>query len=245
MNIALVTGAYKGLGMEWCKQLSNTGYIVILTARTIENAKEAALTLDATLTKVIPKALEVTVEAQINELAGWVKATYGKLDVLINNAGINSGTRAKGDKELAQKNLSLESLEASEVLNMLHINAIAPILVTKHFKDLLAKAELPKIINIGSWLGSISIKTTGGNYSYAVSKSALNMMTRALAFDLVKDNITTIVVNPGWVQTDMGGGKAALTTEQSVKGLIENVLNKVTLQDAGKFLQWDGTEHVW
>ncbi|MBA2612813.1 MAG: SDR family oxidoreductase [Bacteroidetes bacterium] len=245
MKIALVTGAYKGLGLEWCKQLSNIGYTVILTARDIEKAKEAALIMDPTLTKVIPKALEVTDEHQIRELVDWVNLTFGKLDVLINNAGINSGTRAKGDKELAQKNLSLEILDATEVLNMFHINAIAPVLVAKYFKGVLAKAEIPKIINIGSWLGSISIKTTGGNYSYAVSKSALNMMTRALAFDLVKENIITVVVNPGWVQTDMGGGKAALTTEQSVKGLLENVLHKITLQDNGKFLQWDGSEHTW
>ncbi len=173
-KIALVTGAYKGLGLEWCKQLGQLGYTVILTARHFENAQEAANELIALGLDVHPQAMEVTNEEQLQTTANWVQEKFGQLDVLINNAGINSGTRAKGNKDLANKNLSLDSLEADEVLNMLHINAIAPILVAKQFKFLLAKSSQAKVIHIGSWLGSISIKKSGGNYSYAVSKSALN-----------------------------------------------------------------------
>lgn len=242
-KIALVTGAYKGLGLEWCKQLGKLGYTVILTARRFEDALEAANSLIALGLEVHPKAMEVSDENQLQTAAVWVNEKFGQLDVVINNAGINSGTRAKGDKELANKNLSLDSLDANEVLNMLHINAIAPILVVKHFKSLLAKSGQAKVIHIGSWLGSISIKKSGGNYSYAVSKSALNMMNRALAYDLINENIISVVVNPGWVQTDMGGGKAQFTTEQAVENLISNVLNKITINDTGKFLNYDGMEH--
>ncbi len=245
MKIALVTGAYKGLGFEWCRQLGKLGYKVILTARKTENAIESANILIAEGLDIYPIAMEVTDHAQIGEVVRWVEEKFGKLDLLINNAGINSGTRARGNKELQNKNLSLQSLEPNEVLNMININAIAPIIVARHFRSLLAKSESGKIINIGSWLGSISIKKSGGNYSYAVSKSALNMMNRALAYDLAEDNIISVVVNPGWVQTDMGGGKAQFTTEQSVLNLIENVVNKIELNDSGKFLNFDGTEHPW
>ncbi len=243
MKIALVTGAYKGLGFEWCKQLSKLNYTIILTARDIEKANTAAEILKKNGATVHTKALEVSNENELAELADWLEITFGKLDLLINNAGINSMTRAKGDKTLINKNLSLENIDANEVLNMIHINAIAPILTAKHFKSLLSKSQQGKIIHIGSWLGSISNKKTGGNYSYAVSKSALNMMNRALAFDIVKDNIISVVVNPGWVQTDMGGDKAQFTTEQAVEQMIENVLNKITTNDTGKFFNFDGTEH--
>jgi NAD(P)-dependent dehydrogenase (short-subunit alcohol dehydrogenase family) len=245
MKVALVTGAYKGLGLEWCRQLGKLRYKVILTARHIANAMESADTLIAEGLDVHPKAMEVTDEVQIAKVAKWVEEKFGKLDLLINNAGINSGTRAKGDQELMNKNLSLEGLDPSEVLNMININAIAPILVARHFKTLLMRSQHGKIINIGSWLGSISIKKTGGNYSYALSKSALNMMNRALAFDLLNDNVISVVVNPGWVQTDMGGGKAQFTAEQSVLNLIQNIVDKIELADTGKFLNFDGKEHPW
>jgi NAD(P)-dependent dehydrogenase (short-subunit alcohol dehydrogenase family) len=245
MTIALVTGANKGLGFAWCRQLGKLGYKVVLTARKIENARVSADTLIAEGLDIYPIAMEVTDDFQIAEAAEWLKEKFGKLDLLINNAGINSGTRAKGNKELQNKNLSLEGLDVSEVQNMIHINTIAPVIVARHFRSLLKTSEQGKIINIGSWLGSVSIKKSGGNYSYAVSKSALNMMNRALAFDLINDNIISVVVNPGWVQTDMGGGKALFTAEQSVSNLIENVLNNLTLSDTGKFLNFDGTEHPW
>lgn len=245
MKTALVTGAYKGLGLEWCRQLGKLGYTVILTAREIEKAKVAADTLSKEGLTVIPKPLEVTNESEMTSLAHWIEFNYGHLDVLVNNAGINSATRAKGDKHVMEKNLTLTSLDPNEVLNMIHINAISPVLMAKHFKQVLAKANGAKIINIGSWLGSISEKNTGGNYSYSVSKSALSMMNKILSYDLEHDKITTVVVNPGWVQTDMGGARAGLTPEQSVKSVIEHVLDKITLKDSGLFFNHDGKHHPW
>ena len=103
----------------------------------------------------------------------------------------------------------------------------------------------PIVINISSWLGSIERKTTGGHYSYSASKAALNMMNKALALEIKSDGIISIVVNPGWVKTDMGGTQASLTTEESVNGMINNILNKVEIKDTGKFFQWDGSQHPW
>lgn len=245
MKTALVTGASKGLGLEWCRQLAKEGYTVVLTARSGEQAAIAAEQLKQEGLDVQPYALDVTNEAQLSACADWLKKHFGKLDVLINNAGINSGTRAKGNQQVASRNLVLAQLDPREVLNMVEINTIAPILVVKHLKPLLAAAKEAKVIHIGSWLGSISGKNNGGNYSYAVSKSALNMMNRALAFDVQADGITTVVVNPGWVQTDMGGQSATFTPAQSVEAMRLNVLHKITLADTGLFLSYDGSTLPW
>jgi len=245
MKIALVTGAYKGLGYEWCKQLAALNYKVILSARNLEKAQAAADTLQQEGLDVYPVSLDVSSLVEIEKTAAWVEEKFGQLDVLINNAGINSGSRGRISEALKLKNLSLDHLDSAEVLNMLQVNAIAPILVTRGFKTLLSKSDVGKVIHIGSWLGSIELKKSGGNYSYAVSKSALNMMNRALAYDLKEIGIVSVVVNPGWVQTDMGGSRAKFTATESVQNLIENVLQKIQLEDSGNFLNYDGGIHPW
>ncbi|MCL2926202.1 MAG: SDR family oxidoreductase [Trichodesmium sp. MAG_R04] len=246
MKIALVTGASRGLGLEWCRQLNSLGYKVILTARDIEKAQESVNKLISEgINNLFPYKLDVANLDQITDLAGWIKKLFGRLDLLINNAGINSATRAKGNSELQQKNFSLDRLETNEILNMLNINAIAPIMVSRGLKNVLIKGDNPKIINIGSWLGSITLKNNGGNYSYAVSKSALNMMNRALAFDLKNLGITTVVVNPGWVQTNMGGSKAMFTPQEAVNNIILNVINEIQLEHTGSFLNYTGQVHPW
>lgn len=236
MALALVTGAYKGLGLEWCRQLGKDGYTVILTARRLDKAEPAAKQLAQEGLTVIPKALDVADEEGIAQLANDLGNAYGKLDVLINNAGIN----AKDDPNpnVVAQNAKLSMLNPEEILRHVRINSIAPVLMVKHFRSLLAQSDRPLVVSISSWLGSISIKTTNlANYSYSTSKAALNMMNRAMAIEVKEEGIIALVVNPGWVVTDMGGQKATLTPEQSVRGVIDNVLNKVTLEDSGNFYQ--------
>lgn len=242
-KIALVTGAYKGLGLEWCRQLGMDGYTIVLTARNMKKALEAAEKLQKEGITIIPKALDNSNEEEIVALALEVKKEFEQLDILINNAGINS--KNSGDEALFMKSFRLENLDTEEVLRHIRINSIAPIIMVKHFRQLLMKSEKPMVVNISSWLGSITKKDFGGHYSYATSKSALNMMNKALALELKQEGIISIVVNPGWVQTDMGGSKAPLTPKQSVRGIIDNVISKLQIDDTGKFFQWDGTEHAW
>lgn len=240
---ALVTGAYKGLGYEWVHQLAKDGYIVYLTARSLEKAQKAADQLKSEGLTVIPKSLDVTNENELAQLAEAIESEQGQIDVIINNAGINS--KDDPDKSTFMKSFRLQDLDAQEVLKHIHVNGIAPVLVVKHFRNLLAKAERPVVINISSWLGSITNKDFGGHYGYATSKAALNMMNKALALEIKQMGIISIVLNPGWVQTDMGGSKATLTPEQSVRSAIDNVLNTVILEKTGEFFQWDGTPHPW
>ncbi len=112
------------------------------------------------------------------------------------------------------------------------------------FLSLLEAADKAKVMSVSSWLASISGKKTGGNYGYCASKTTLNMLARAMAFDLVPKGIKSVVVNPGWVSTDMGVPKAKLTPHDSVAALLD-VAGKLTLDDAGRFIQWDRSEHDW
>lgn len=243
--IALVTGANRGLGQAWCKQLALMGYTVLLTARDIDKATAAAkkITDQHPELKIYPKQMDVSKEETIEALAKEVREEYDYLNLLVNNAGINS--KSSNNELTFLKNFRLSYLDPAPILEMLHINAIAPIMVAKHFLPLLKRGRDPKILNMSSWLGAVSLKNTGGNYSYTTSKAALNMMSRALAFDAIKEGVVAVVVNPGWVQTRMGGFSATLTPEESIQRLIDNILVNITEDDAGKFFDWDGSEHPW
>jgi NAD(P)-dependent dehydrogenase (short-subunit alcohol dehydrogenase family) len=243
MKIALVTGAYKGLGFEWCKQLLNRGYKVILTARDVKKAEEAAQQLSIQGDDIYPKALEVTDEDQLRELAEWVHQKFGKIDLIVNNAGVNPKDYA--DKSKMAKAFYLGELDAKEMLDVIHINSLAPLLVVKHFRLLLKKSENPMVLTISSWLASVTNLSFGGHYGYIGSKNLVNMFNKSMALELKEDKIICLTVNPGWVKTDMGGKKAVYTTEESVNNLIQNVVLKVTLNDTGNFLNFDGSLHPW
>ena len=244
MKTALVTGAYKGLGLEWCRQLGRDGYRVYLTARRIDKAQPAADLLCQEGIDVVPLEVDVSDEAQISKLANQVAANVGHLDLLINNAGINS--KDDPNPDTVAKSSSLDHLDAAEILRHLNINSISPILMAKHLRPILKSAERPVIASVSSWLGSISAKTTArGHYAYTTSKAALNMMNRNLAIVLAQDGIICLVVNPGWVRTDMGGVGADLLAEQSVRGLLDQVVHPASIKDSGEFFQWDGTKHPW
>jgi NAD(P)-dependent dehydrogenase (short-subunit alcohol dehydrogenase family) len=239
---AIVTGASRGLGLEWCRQLARDGYHVILTARSEDKAEKTAAVLKAEGLDVVGKPLDVSSEASIMNLAAWFNMHYDKLDLIVNNAGINSKDESR---ELFAKSMHLATLSPDEVIRHIRINALAPVLMGKHFRSALKQSERPVVVSIGSWLGSLNVKDFGGHYSYSTSKSALNMMNLSMALELKNENITCVVVNPGWVQTDMGGSKAPLTPTQSVRGMIDNVVNRITIDATGKFFQWDGTIHPW
>lgn len=237
MKVAIVTGAYKGLGFEWCRQLSQQGYKVILTARNLHKAKEAADILNKQSFDVYPRALEVTDEQQLAEISAWADEMFGKIDLIVNNAGINP--KDNPDKAKMAKAFYLDQLDPDEMLNVIRINSIAPLLVVKHFRPLLRKSDRPIVINISSWLGSVSNLTFGGHYGYVGSKNLLNVLNKSMAYEIKSDNIISINVNPGWVQTDMGGSKAHLSTEESVVSIIQNVIAPIDLNASGKFFNYE------
>jgi NAD(P)-dependent dehydrogenase (short-subunit alcohol dehydrogenase family) len=240
--VALVTGASRGLGLEWCRQLGLDGYQVILTARSEDKAEAAAEALRKEGFDVVGKALDVSSEASISTLAVWVAMNYSQLDVLVNNAGLNSKDESK---ELFSKSMHLATLSPDEIVRHMRVNAIGPVLMVKNLRSMLKLSQRPVVVSIGSWLGSVTNKDFGGHYSYSSSKSALNMLNRAMALEIKSDNIVAVVINPGWVRTQMGGEKAHLSPTESVRSMINNVVCCVTLEQTGLFFNWDGSFHPW
>ncbi len=243
MKIALVTGAYKGLGFEWCRQLGKIGYKEILTARKPASANTAAELLKHEGLDIYPIPLDVKNENQIEEIALWVFEHFGHIDLIVNNAGINPKDYA--DKTKMAKAFYLEALDANEMLDIIHINSIAPLLIVKHFKKLLIKSDHPVVVNISSWLGSVSNLTFGGHYGYVGSKNLLNILNKSMANELRQDKIICINVNPGWVKTDMGGQKAQFSPEQAVTNIITNIVLTAKINDSGKIFNFAVSEHPW
>lgn len=241
----LITGASRGLGLEATRQYLQQGNRVFATCRQPETATDLQEMRAAFPAQLFIVALGVTDAASRSAAFSAVSAHTDAIEVLINNAGVNSRSAEEGDFE---SHFTFGKLEAESILSVINTNAVSYLMMAQQFFPLLKQAAerhgIAKILNTSSWLGSISRKQDGGNYSYSASKATLNMLNRALAFDVKPHNIVSIVANPGWVRTDMGGLRAPLAPEESVAGLLR-LIGRVTLDDAGEFFQWDGSKHDW
>lgn len=227
--IAVVTGAGRGLGRAFAEALVARGDTVFGTVRRPTPELEDA--------GIVPLMLDVAEPASIAAFVGALASRTDRVDLLVHNAGINSRGVPEG-----QRNVRYGALEPAGILRMVQVNAIAPLLVTQALDGHLNDGS--KVLAVGSWLGSVATKTSGGNHGYCVSKAALNMAMRALAFDLVERGIVCAVANPGWVSTDMGGPKAGRTPAQAAADLLA-IAERMTTADAGRFFHWDGTDHPW
>lgn len=232
MKRVLITGANRGLGLEFTQQCLQHGDMVFAGTRKLEGI--GAL---QTLKGMYPERLKIIrlpvddeniIEKSVNELHPFVDG----LDLLINNAGI------------FPRDERLGNFVQDTLLTAFRTNSIGPVLVVQAFLNLLKNGENPRVINITSQLGSLTNKSSGGNYSYCASKAALNMFSRALAQDLKSSGIVVIALHPGWVQTDMGGSTAPLTPERSVAGMLDVIAN-LTPKDTGGFFAWDGGRVPW
>lgn len=220
----LVTGANRGLGLEFARQYAAAGWQVIGTARDPESAAEL-------------KALDVRVmQLDVADPVSVAALSEGlgdqSVDLLINNAGI------------MDRNGSLADADFATVERILAVNTIGPMRVTRALLPHLRRGETRQIVNITSGLGSIENNVSGGFYGYRESKAALNMFTRSLAADLKSDGFTCIAMSPGWVQTDMGGPNANLTPEESIAGM-RKVIDGLTPADSGTMWSWDSSSLAW
>ena len=223
MSTVLITGAARGLGLEFVKQYAAKGWKVHACARSPESLKEVAG--DIHLHK-----LEVTDYAAVKALAAELKGEA--IDVLICNAGV-SGTEAT----------VLGTLDPAVWRQTFEVNALAPLMMAEAFADRVAASKDRKLIAISSRLGSITF-ANNGRYSYRASKAALNMEWKGLSVDLAPKGLICVVLHPGWVQTDMGGQAATLTIAQSVPSMV-TVIDGLKPADNGRFLNYDGAELPW
>lgn len=235
MERIFITGANRGIGLELTRQyLTLTDTRIFAAARRPEAATELQALAAAQPDRLTMISLEVTDAAAIAQAAQIVAAQAGALDVLINNAAINPPQAAQ----------TLDSIRVETMQYTLHINTIAPLMIVQALRGLLRNGRNPRIANISSEMGSLAERTYGADYAYCTSKAALNMVTRGLAADLRRDKITVIALDPGWVQTDMGGEEASLTPQESAQG-IRAVLGSLSLPASGQFLRWDGRQNPW
>ena len=237
LRYALITGANRGLGLEWAEQLAGTVDRVYATCRRPSEADKLAdlATRQGERLEILP--LDVTDPRTIETAAAEVKGRTGALDLLVNNAGING--RGTGDR--------FGQTDADDMTQVLRVNAVGPHLMTQEFAELLrvgASDGDAAVLNVTSQLGSIANTHGGGWQSYKASKAALNMCTRLQAGALTDDGVIVVSIHPGWVQTDMGGSNARLSTEESVRGM-RDVLANLSREDSGRFLTYDGRELPW
>lgn len=192
-DIALVTGGNRGIGFEVCRQLASAGFIVSLTARDARKAKAAADALRSA-GRVEPLVMDVADANSIANAAAEVAKQYERLDVLINNAGINYDTW----ETVANADIN------GTVMETITTNLLGPWRVCQAFVPLLRKSRAGRIVNVSSESGSLA-DMGAGPPAYQVTKAALNALTRTLAGELRGSRILVNSVCPGWVATDMGG----------------------------------------
>lgn len=228
MKTVLITGANRGLGLEFAKQYCEQDYNVIACCRDIGHATELkSLSQHHDLIKL--HTLDVGNSEDIKQLAIELKSQ--SIDILINNAGIYRPS-------------TIGNINKKEWMESFLINTIAPYEVTNYFLPHLLKGELKKIVSITSKMGSIDDNTSGGSYIYRTSKTALNSMMRSLTHDLKSQGIATLTLHPGWVRTDMGGPGGWIDTPESIQGMI-NQINRLSLKNSGQYIDYAGKPINW
>jgi NAD(P)-dependent dehydrogenase (short-subunit alcohol dehydrogenase family) len=220
----LVTGANRGLGLEFARQYKEAGWWVIGTARNPDDAEE----LKALGVQVVQ--LDVADQASVDRMAAELEGR--PIDLLINNAGIFPRVS------------KIDEIDFDDYERTLAVNTLGPVRVTRALLPNLRQGSLKTIAGLSSNLGSIAENERGSFYGYRESKAALNMFTRSLASELSDESFICVVIRPGWVQTDMGGPNANLTPEESITGMREVIANLSTA-DSGTYWNYDGSQIAW
>lgn len=231
MPCVLVTGANRGIGLEFARQYLADGWTVFAACRQPAAAAALKTLANSAPGRLTVVGMDVTKIASVRDAA--TKLDDAAIDLLINCAGIIgvSGQRVG--------RINYESWA-----NVLDVDTLGPMRVLECFVEHVARSDKRLVVTVSSGLGSIGDNTSGGSIAYRSSKAAVNMAMRSAAHDLAARGITCVVVNPGWVRTDMGGPGATLTAQDSVTAL-RRVIETLGPDRSGKFLDYDGSEYPW
>jgi len=222
MKTALVTGANRGIGLELTLQLLDSGYNVHATYRSSKGGLE----------EIQNSALNIhQMDVRNKEEISAVIKSINSLDLLINNAGIADGHWQ-----------SISEIDMEHALEVLNVNAVSPVLVTQQVLPILSNQST--IVMISSLMGSISDCRSGRSYAYRASKTALNMFSMAMKNELDGMGSSLLIIHPGWVETDMGGPNAPLSTDESVRGIMQRITEQ-NMSMSGRYVQFDGTPVEW
>jgi NAD(P)-dependent dehydrogenase (short-subunit alcohol dehydrogenase family) len=226
----VVTGANRGIGLELVRQIAARGHQVEALARNPADARELAELVDASGGHVRTFACDVTRDESVRAAAKALGEVA--IDVLINNAGVMG------------KMQSLEDLDLDDVMHSFDANALGSIRVARALLVHLERAKTRKIAGITSGMGSIADNTSGGAYGYRMSKAAMNMANRSMSVDLRARGFSCIVLNPGWVQTEMGGPGAPTPVADSARNILR-VIDAMVPEQTGSFLNYDGKPYAF
>lgn len=224
MPTVLITGAGRGLGLEFARQYAADGWHVIACVRNPDKAEA----LKKIKGEVTVERLDVVDESHIKALAARLKGQ--SIDLLINNAGIYGPRGGHNDTK--------------SWLEVFNVNAIAPYHLAEALAPLVAKSKHKTIVNITSQMGSVASTSSADSTIYRSSKAALNMVMKGLSHGLKDQGITVVLFHPGWVKTDMGGSGAPLEAPDSI-GAMRKVIARLTAADSGKFFNYDGKPLPW
>ncbi len=238
MQRILITGANRGIGLEFTRSYLERNERVFAGCRHPEAAKLLLELKEIYLQRLTIVALDVASAESIRASQAIVRSEVDGLEILINNAGIYS---ARGSEEPSER---LGNLNFEDALTLFRVNAIAPLILIQQYIDLLRASSQAKIVNISTGYASLNANTSGFPYYYSASKAAMNMFMRSLAADIKRSGMITVLLDPGWVSTDMGGSNAPLTPKHSVEEMIR-VIETLTPRHNGRFLNWQGNEIAW
>jgi NAD(P)-dependent dehydrogenase (short-subunit alcohol dehydrogenase family) len=236
MPTVLVTGASRGIGLEFVRQYSADGWSVLACCRSPQRAAELR-DLAATNPQVKIHTLDVSDFAAIDALASQLRGQ--SIDVLLNNAGLY-GPKAGSEHDLHQE---FGHMDYAAWTRLFVVNTQAPLKMAEAFIEHVAASEQRRIVSMSTGLASLS-DASGGFYAYRTSKAALNMAMVALANDVRRRRVRVGLLCPGWVRTDMGGPHATLAVEDSVRGL-RTVIARLDDARSGSFYSYRGVPKPW
>ncbi len=226
----VITGANRGIGLEFVEQLLERGNHIIATARQPARADELQSLAKSYRDQLEIARLDVTEKDTIDALVELV-GDRG-VDVLINNGATMIGAGP------------IDDLNEQALFDSFDVNTVGPLRVSSALLPALERSDQPKIVNVTSKMGSIADNGSGGSYAYRISKAALNMATRSMAIDLEPRGIVAFVIHPGWVRTRMGGQNALIDTETSVTNMLR-IIDEADRSTAGTFQEWNGNVIPW
>jgi NAD(P)-dependent dehydrogenase (short-subunit alcohol dehydrogenase family) len=221
-QVALVTGAGRGIGLELCRLLLERGYTVVACPRRPQ-AEDLAELGRQNAERLFQVALDVRDVGSIGAAAFEIRQRVKRIDLLVNNAAVYPDQEG-----------GLERLEMQDLLDAFDVNAVGPLRVIRAMLPLLRKGEGKRLIQITSLMGSIDDNSSGGAYAYRMSKTALNMAVRNLAHELGPEGFVCLAVHPGWVRTHMGGPSAPLEIRAATEEVLRVAL-AADLSDNGGF----------
>ncbi|WP_419420115.1 SDR family oxidoreductase [Legionella sp. D16C41] len=226
MKTALITGANRGLGLEFARQLKKKGYYIIGCCRNPSNANELKEVADELI------KLDVTSDKDIISLKQALNDR--PIDLLVNNAGTSG-----------EQGVTIGNIDRKNFLDVINVNCISVVKLSDALLTNIEASQEKNILVISSTMGSIAENQRGRSYAYRTSKAALNCVMRSFAIDVQPKGIHVMLIHPGWVKTAMGGSEAPIDAQTSVAKILKQAEKEFTHSHAEKLLTYEGDVIAW